>query len=208
MGYDGAYTDHILEKFKIWERPSEVVFLTRGVVTISRVIHWLQHHETKLFRLVNNKSRHPALDYLFNRLTHLGGASATIIATLAIALFASGDWQIAAWQSAAALAASHLPVAVIKKKYPRLRPYMVLENTNICRNPLKDHSFPSGHSTAIFSVTVPFVLFAPPLGFILIPAACLVALSRVYLGLHYPSDCAAGAAIGSLTALLAAILIG
>ncbi|WP_409347081.1 phosphatase PAP2 family protein [Paenibacillus sp. MBLB4367] len=175
---------------------------------MSRVVHWLQHHETQLFRLVNHKSRHAALDYAFVRLTHLGGATATIIVTLAIALFASGDWRLAAWQSAAALAASHLPVAFIKKKYPRLRPYMVLPDTNICRNPLSDHSFPSGHSTAIFAVVMPFVLLFPPLGFLLVPLACLVALSRVYLGLHYPSDCAAGAAIGSAAAMFASMLIG
>lgn len=173
-----------------------------------RVVFWLQRHETQLFRFVNGRGRHAALEYLMNRLTHLGGATVTIIVSLAVALFASGGWSLAGWESFAALAVSHLPVAFIKKKYPRLRPYMVLPETNICAKPLKDHSFPSGHSTAIFAVTVPFVLLHPLLGLALLPVAFTVATSRIYLGLHYPSDCAAGAFIGTAAAVLAALVIG
>lgn len=99
-----------------------------------------------------------------------------------------------------ALAISHLPVAVIKKACRRPRPYIALPGTRTGVKPLKDYSFPSGHSTAIASVVLPFVGAFPMLGAALLPLALLVALSRIYLGLHYPSDCLAGCALGTLAA--------
>ncbi|UUZ83211.1 phosphatase PAP2 family protein [Paenibacillus sp. P26] len=108
----------------------------------------------------------------------------------------------------AALAASHLPVAIIKKKYPRLRPYLVLPDTHTCKKPLTDHSFPSGHTTAIFSLTVPLMFTGPWALAFLLPLASLVGLSRIYLGQHYPSDCLAGSLIGSGTAMMVVALFG
>lgn len=173
---------------------------------MSRVVAWLQYQEVEMFRWVNRKQSHYA-GWLLGKLTHLGGATATLIFTLAMSIFAPQPWNVVAMQSFLALTISHLPVAFMKKKYPRLRPYLVLPHTNICKNPLTDHSFPSGHTTAIFSVAIPFAAASPLLAALLLPLACLVGLSRMYLGLHYPSDCAVGAMIGTLAAVLTCSLI-
>lgn len=169
---------------------------------MSRVVVWLQHHEYRMFRFVNRRIQHTLLDIFFNTVTHLGGASTTILASLLLAIFGRGTLRTAALQSLIALAASHIPVAIIKKAYPRLRPYLVLPDTVICKNPLKDHSFPSGHTTAIFSSVLPYLFAFPPLGFVLLPLAVSVGISRMYLGLHYPSDVAAGCVIGTTAALV------
>lgn len=168
--------------------------------SMSRMLAWLKTSDQRMFFFVNTKINHAVLGFIFSRLTHLGGATATIAATLSIWLFAPQPWSRIGLQAFIALAVSHIPVAVIKKMYPRLRPYMVIPETNTCKKPLKDHSFPSGHTTAIFSVVSPFVVASPLLGFILIPIAMIVGLSRMYLGLHYPSDVAAGCLVGCLTA--------
>lgn len=173
---------------------------------MSRVVAWLQIQEVEMFRLVNGM-QHTLADRLFNTITHLGGATATLIFTLVMSIFAPEHWNVVAMQSFLALTLSHVPVAIMKRKYPRLRPYLVLPHTNICKKPLTDHSFPSGHTTAVFSVVIPFVAAAPVLAAALLPLACLVSLSRMYLGLHYPSDCAAGAFIGTVAAILTSSLI-
>lgn len=164
-------------------------------------MHWLASREQLVFFWINRRLQHDFLDYFFSTVTHLGGAVSTITIALSVSLFAEGDWQIAGIQSCIALAISHLPVAAIKKKYPRPRPYLVLPETKKCKKPLTDHSFPSGHTTAIFSVVFPFICVNPWLGLVLLPLACIIGLSRIYLGLHYPSDCLAGFLIGSLSAL-------
>ncbi|WP_199615470.1 phosphatase PAP2 family protein [Paenibacillus alkalitolerans] len=167
---------------------------------MSRVMAWLKTSDQRMFFFVNHKFKHALIGMILSRITHLGGATATIAATLSTWLFAPQPWSRIGLQAFIALAASHIPVAVMKKMYPRLRPYLVLPETITCEKPLKDHSFPSGHTTAIFSVVAPFVVAFPLLGFILIPIAMIVGMSRMYLGLHYPSDVAAGCLVGCLTA--------
>ncbi|CDN41792.1 phosphatase PAP2 family protein [Paenibacillus sp. P22] len=82
------------------------------------------------------------------------------------------------------------------------------------QEPLEDSSFPSGHTTAIFAWTVPLLYAAAsgaafPLAlFAGLAIACSVGWSRMYLGLHYPSDVGAGALLGTFTAMLAVVFIG
>lgn len=169
---------------------------------MSRSLQWILFQERRLFFWCNHTIRHSILDRTFAIITHLGGASFTIICTLAIALFAPDLWSMVGWQSFAALLISHLIAIIIKKKVQRIRPYLILPNTKVVRNPLKDHSFPSGHTTAIFSIITPFLLVSKWLAFVLIPLALIVGLSRIYLGLHYPSDCIAGCLLGTVSALI------
>ena len=69
--------------------------------------------------------------------------------------------------------------------------------------PLDEYSFPSGHTLHAVSFTLIAVYYYPALGWLLLPFATLVALSRIVLGLHYPSDVLAGALLGAGLALLA-----
>jgi len=72
---------------------------------------------------------------------------------------------------------------------------------------LLDHySFPSGHTLHAVGFTMLAVSAHPELGWLLIPFATLVAMSRVILGLHFPTDVAAGAVIGALIASLVSSL--
>ena len=71
---------------------------------------------------------------------------------------------------------------------------------------LDEFSFPSGHTLHAVAFTILAVAAFPALGWILVRFAVLVALSRVVLGLHYPSDVLAGAAVGATLAGLALVL--
>jgi len=132
----------------------------------------------------------------------LGGATFTISASLLAWAFGSASWSTAGAQAAVALAISHIPVAIAKKLYPRIRPYLALPDTNTFRNPLSDHSFPSGHTTAAFATSIPFIAAIPELLPLFLSLSIIVGFSRIYLGLHYPSDVLAGVVIGTSVATM------
>jgi undecaprenyl-diphosphatase len=159
--------------------------------------------ECRIFRSINRHFDRKFLNLYFRYITHIGGATFSILTVILAILLFPQDWRMTAVASACALTISHIPVAIMKRLYPRQRPYLILNETKVLQNPLKDHSFPSGHTTAVFSVVVPFLLAFPHLSFLLLPLAISVALSRIYLGLHYPSDVLAGCLLGTTVGILA-----
>ncbi|GMK39828.1 phosphatidylglycerophosphatase B [Paenibacillus sp. CCS19] len=176
---------------------------------MERMMGWLRSRDHQMLMIANRRPAHRLLQAGLSRwletITHMGGATFTLCTALCAAIAGSAAWSMAGWQCIAAVAVSHLPVAVMKRHFRRLRPYQKLPNITACRSPLQDSSFPSGHTTAIFAWLVPLIAAAGATAVLLLPAAIVVGLSvawsRMYLGLHYPSDVFAGAMLGSATAV-------
>jgi membrane-associated phospholipid phosphatase len=66
----------------------------------------------------------------------------------------------------------------------------------------RTHSFPSGHAATAFAGATMLASYAPRYRVPFYGLACLIAFSRLYNGVHYPTDVAAGAVLGALIALL------
>lgn len=91
----------------------------------------------------------------------------------------------------------------LKEHLVRERPCNLHPRIRAGARPLDRYSFPSGHTLHAVSFTLIATSAFPSLAVLLLPFTVLVAMSRVILGLHYPSDVAAGALLGYLLALLA-----
>ncbi len=91
---------------------------------------------------------------------------------------------------------------LLKRVFVRERPFITHTAIDLKAVPLDRYSFPSGHTLHAVSFAWQATAHFPELGWVLVPLAALIAGSRVVLGLHYPSDVLAGAAIGAALAEL------
>ena len=133
--------------------------------------------------------------------------------TIAIAVAAFGLWLLArpggdrTWKLVAgsALASAALALAVnkvISSAWHRDRPFQTHHVAHLWGPRKTDASFPSDHASAAFAIAVAVLLLEPALGAAFVVLAVLIAVGRVVIGEHYPGDVLAGAAIGTLSALL------
>jgi undecaprenyl-diphosphatase len=89
---------------------------------------------------------------------------------------------------------------VIGHLWFRDRPY-VHHAVDLLLTPSPDPSFPSDHAVGGFALAMPFVFARRRLGWLLLALATVLALARVAVGTHYPSDVGGGALIGASSAL-------
>jgi undecaprenyl-diphosphatase len=89
---------------------------------------------------------------------------------------------------------------MVKRTTVRSRPYEVNPLVSAGAAVLDRFSFPSGHTLHAVAFTVVSCGHYPKLWVILVPFTLVTAVSRVALGLHYPSDVIAGGALGALIA--------
>ena len=88
----------------------------------------------------------------------------------------------------------------LKHRLVRDRPYISGEGIRAVIPPLDRYSFPSGHTMHAVCFTMLATSHFPELGWVLWPFAAMVAASRPVLGLHYPTDVAAGGGLGAALA--------
>ncbi len=90
----------------------------------------------------------------------------------------------------------------LKTRLVRERPFISCDVIKQAAPALDRYSFPSGHTMHAVAFAMMFSSYLPALNPLVWGFAMLVAMSRVILGLHYPTDIAAGALLGALMANL------
>ncbi|MEJ2632128.1 MAG: phosphatase PAP2 family protein [Acidihalobacter sp.] len=161
-------------------------------------------HTTLLFNRINHL-RLPAR--LFAIVSRLGDGVLWYSIILALPFVHGAGAALVSLQMIAVGLSSYLLYRWLKRATGRVRPCQRLEG-DILHSvaPLDEFSFPSGHTMHAVAFTIILVAYYPVWAVFVIPFTVLVALSRMVLGLHYPSDVIAGALIGSTTAILSLLL--
>ncbi|MFZ7101996.1 MAG: phosphatase PAP2 family protein [Peptococcaceae bacterium] len=163
--------------------------------------------DRSLLYMINHKLRCNVLDRFMELSTNLGGAPFTVAVSLFLMLWGKGTLKNTAMLGAIALTLSFIGGFFLKRIFERRRPYQEIPDTYTGAKLFKDYAFPSGHTTASFSLAVSYALAYPYLTFLLISCALLVGISRIYLGQHYPSDVLVGGLLGSTAAVLTKLLM-
>jgi undecaprenyl-diphosphatase len=137
---------------------------------------------------------------------YINASEALFAATLVLVfLFAHGP-RLVSWRRATVAAAlsAGLALAVgklISELVDRARPFVAdPHGVHLFTAHAADPGFPSDHATAAFAIATAIVLRKRGWGVVMLVAAALLSVGRVAIGVHYPSDVVAGAALGALAA--------
>jgi undecaprenyl-diphosphatase len=145
----------------------------------------------------NRASINPAIRQIFRLISRLGDG---------IFWYCLMLWLLVEYRAAALLPVLHMAAAGLvctvlykwlKRKTHRPRPYNSNQGISCGIAPLDQFSFPSGHTLHAVAFSVVALAYYPALAWLLLPFTALVAISRLVLGMHYPSDVLAGIVIGA-----------
>ncbi|HHV38540.1 MAG TPA: phosphatase PAP2 family protein [Tepidimicrobium sp.] len=167
----------------------------------------LKWFDDRLIKLINIGMKSDFLDLFMIRLTHLGGALSITLFILILLLFGNKRGKNIGAQGAVTLAISQTITYAIKSIFGRQRPYNILKDLNTFGIILKDYSFPSGHTSASFAIATTIAFNMPRLSIVAFILAFAIGISRIYLGVHYPTDVMAGMFLGVGTAIITQIYI-
>ncbi len=157
---------------------------------------------------LQNFVRNPILDPIVIFITSLGDKGFIWIVGTILLLIPEKTRKIG-WMSALALLGSlMLNNNLIKNLVARPRPFTVLSDLSILIPRPGEFSFPSGHTSSSFAAAAVFYRHLPKkIGIPALVLAGLIGFSRLYVGVHYPTDVLAGAVMGILLSYLAEIMI-
>jgi undecaprenyl-diphosphatase len=131
-----------------------------------------------------------SVDWVFENLSRIGTLGFVWLAiAVVLAILWRQPWILVG--VAVAAASADLLATLIKALVPRHRPRV----HQLVHGP-KDHSFPSGHSATSFACATVLAAAVPRARVPLYILAAAIAFSRVYVGVHWPLDVLAGAALG------------
>ena len=176
--------------------------MSRLEATLERLQRW----DERVCLRFNRALRYRALPQACRAISRLGDGIFWYALMLALLL----------WRRDAAFAVAHMAgtglvctaiYKLLKRGTLRPRPYQVQASIAQGASPLDTYSFPSGHTLHAVAFSVVALAHFPSLAGILVPFALLTAVSRVVLGLHYPSDVLAGAVLGSTIGAVSIALV-
>lgn len=176
----------------------ESIIVLRTRVWIRRVAEG----DLAVSRYFNRACRHGAVRDFFAIISRLGDGWFWYALALVLPMMFGEQAIEASLDMAIVGLISVVVYKTIKLIIGRARPNAVEPSILLGAAPLDQFSFPSGHTLHAVGFSTVAIHHYPELALLLVPFTLLVAISRLILGLHYPSDVIAGAAVGAVLAYL------
>ncbi len=169
-----------------------------------KMMHQLMGLDGGLFHLTNAVWTNPLLDALMPALSRAGSLGAVWLFLLGgIAVFGKKTGRGIALAGLISLAFAFASSEIVKEITMRPRPFAVLPDVNLLVDAPHSYAFPSGHATSAFAAASGTMLAArrllgrvPAWGWAMLALATAISYSRLYVGVHWPTDVAAGTFLG------------
>ena len=139
------------------------------------------------------------LDKIMVGVTKLGDVGILWIILTAILLIIPKTRRTGGVMLVALVVQTVLCNVILKNLFARTRPYDVNTTVQLLVPKLHDFSFPSGHTSASFTAVSALYFSKDKLWKPALILACLIAVSRLYLYVHYPTDVLGGLLLGVLS---------
>ncbi len=153
--------------------------------------------DTDLLLFIQEYIRNPILTPVFRFITALGDRAMIWIIFSVVLLMFRKTRKTGVMALFALIFSALIVNLTLKNLVARPRPFEVIDGLWVLIKKPKGYSFPSGHTSSAFSAAaVYYKCLDKKYGIPAILLACLIGFSRLYLGVHYPSDVIAGAIIG------------
>lgn len=178
-----AYVTSVREDIKMWDAIRNLD---------GNILLWIQEY-----------LRNDLLTPVMKALTHLGDAGWIWILCTIVFLLWKKRRAAGICMTFSLLGSLLLNNLLLKNLVARIRPYETVEGLSRIIEAQADLSFPSGHAGSSFAAAVAIYLSCPRrIGIPALVLAALISLSRLYVGVHYPTDVICGALIGTAVAIV------
>ncbi|MDD2980226.1 MAG: phosphatase PAP2 family protein [Hespellia sp.] len=171
-------------------------------------MEWILQLDGNILLFIQENIRAEWMNGFWRAVTSLGNAGWLWITISVLLLFSEKTRPIGIAGILSLLIGAFITNIALKNVVARTRPYEVIEGLNILIAKPSDFSFPSGHSCASFAAASAYYRTAPrKFGIPALILATMIAFSRLYVGVHYPTDVIAGILIGLFSAWAAATIL-
>lgn len=171
--------------------------LSKNVHRTAHLFNKADRFELSLCQRLNRMGYYRAVRLFFKGISRLGDGVFWYVLMLSLPLVDSErGWNLFGHIALTALLCVGI-YSQLKNRLVRERPFISWNSVTAHTAPLDQYSFPSGHTMNAVNLAILFSFFYPALSWLVVPFAILVALSRVILGMHYPTDVLVGATLGA-----------
>ncbi len=168
----------------------------------------IYNFDFKILNYISENLHTDFLDKFFTLITQIGGHKGLFWIGFAIILIIIPKTRKIGIAALIAMLIGFIVTnLIIKNAVARIRPYDVNTAVELLVKPLKDYSFPSGHTCVSFAASSAVFLFNKKLGIPALILAVFIGFSRLYLYVHYPTDVLAGAVIGIVSGIVAVKIV-
>jgi undecaprenyl-diphosphatase len=166
------------------------------------MINYLKGIDMKVLNLLNKRFRYALLDKIMPLITALGnGGCVWILASLF--MISSESYKLQGYMIITSLIITTIiGEGIIKHLIKRTRPFIDLIESKLLISKPITYSFPSGHTASSFAAAGILLAMNNRLSILAVIIASLIAFSRVYLNVHYPTDVVTGVILGLLCSKL------